>query len=437
MLPPLTSLALSTNSVCMQQFWYAVHLPSFHVIVLSSPAPTMSIRTDRPEYTPANPLLRGILSLFGDENSADVIFDVGGQETFHAHRSILKGCAPQLAEYCDGIEDTPVPITGVEPDIFRHLLYYVYGGALPIQVLSNHSRDIINACNVFGIGHLKVEAEGWYVKSTPITLDNFVDNLHFSDTKKLALLKETVMSFLLEHEEEALNKISEQDVPQSESMLTDILTALAQKKRKRKRGDFQFKTMPINDMREMLEKSGLDIDGTRDMLIHDLEKRYNGEEGAVVESSTIPEFNGFYEVSSAYDSAPTYKKTGKYCGEEVDFTIWRRPRSDTNREQWCISIVPSGHDPNSDDAIDFFSADSESTTKGQPPMFGWVALYSHDNDILSEIRVTQISAEEDSDAEVAGSSIQLTTREVDTMDHDALLRELQSESDSSADEGSD
>ena len=68
-------------------------------------------------------------------------------------------------------------------------------------------------------------------------------------------------------------------------------------------------------------------------------------------------------------------------------------------------------------------------------MFGWVALYSHDNDILSEIRVTQISAEEDSDAEVAGSSIQLTTREVDTMDHDALLRELQSESDSSADEG--
>ena len=81
-------------------------------------------------YVPQNPCVRGILKLFLDEKNADVVFDVNdghGEEKFHAHRSILQGCAPELYEYCEGCEEdsNSIPIKGVKTQIFRHLLYYV------------------------------------------------------------------------------------------------------------------------------------------------------------------------------------------------------------------------------------------------------------------------------------------------------------------------
>jgi len=128
------------------------------------------------------------------------------------------------------MEMTSVPITCVEPEIFRHLLYYVYGGTLPDKVFSERSKDIIEAVDSFGIGNLKVEAEGWYVKSIAIKLDNFEEKFYFADTKKCALLKEKVMDFLLQNETDALDKLSKGDVPQSESMCADFLAALERKR---------------------------------------------------------------------------------------------------------------------------------------------------------------------------------------------------------------
>ena len=74
-----------------------------------------------------------------DEKRTDVVFEFNLKEKFYAHRLILRVCAPALAEFCGGAEDvtstimgvTSVPITGVQPDTFRHLLHYVYGGTVP------------------------------------------------------------------------------------------------------------------------------------------------------------------------------------------------------------------------------------------------------------------------------------------------------------------
>jgi len=232
-------------------------------------------------FIPTNPCLRGVLSLFLDEKSADVIFEFNGndghEKNFYAHRLILQACAPSLFEFCDGAgqDMTSVRITGVKPEIFHHLLYYVYGGTIPDNVFSESAKDIIDAADRLGIGNLKVEAEGWYVKSTPITLDNFVENLYFSDTKKCALLKERVMDFLVQNEAEALEKLStQQDTPQSESMLTDFLTASARKKRRMDPNDYNF--MSIDAMRRKLDAKGVGVDGTREMLICALKKCYGG-----------------------------------------------------------------------------------------------------------------------------------------------------------------
>ena len=92
-------------------------------------------------FIPKNPIMNNILKSFNDEESADVVFEVGGNSgnrgeegsckktktstIFYAHRLVLKDGAPLLAELCkpSGGSVATVSITDVEPYIFRHMLY--------------------------------------------------------------------------------------------------------------------------------------------------------------------------------------------------------------------------------------------------------------------------------------------------------------------------
>ena len=146
------------------------------------------------QFIPENPINKNILNKFNDEESSDVIFEVDDQSgdaragkraktttTFYAHRFILHDGASTLAEMCKqtsgGEATTSVSITDVKPEIFRHMLYYLYGGKLIDEDLKENAKDIINACDKYGVVSLKLEAEVSYVKSTMLTNDNIIDNL--------------------------------------------------------------------------------------------------------------------------------------------------------------------------------------------------------------------------------------------------------------------
>ena len=86
----------------------------------------------------------------------------------------MKNNASALYEMCRGSSDvgiTTVSITDVKPEVFKFMLYYTYGGKLSEEDLSNNAKDIINACDKYGVVNLKLEAEACYVKSTEITMD--------------------------------------------------------------------------------------------------------------------------------------------------------------------------------------------------------------------------------------------------------------------------
>ena len=165
---------------------------------------TIEVRMKRDEPTapsspmpfiPKNPITNNILKSFNVEESADVVFEVGSgnQEggnsskkaktstNLYAHRLVLKDGAPLLAELCKpsagGGSIATVSIADVKPDIFRHMLYYVYGGKLAEEELKMNAKDIIDACDKYGVVGLKLEAEACYVKSTTTTIDNMMDNL--------------------------------------------------------------------------------------------------------------------------------------------------------------------------------------------------------------------------------------------------------------------
>jgi len=236
------------------------------------------------QFVPPNPFNKNVDKLFMDEETADVLFEVGGEQakgtttrkkkraksttTFHAHRILLKNNASTLYEMIgesdEGGGSTTISITDVKPDIFKHMIYYAYGGKLTDEELKTNAKDIIDACDKYGVVNLKLEAEAIYVKSTTFTIDNMMDNLLYADSKNLALLKEAVMDYVVANKRDIIGKVSFDNVPGS--TCTDILTAMA--RGEAGEGDSNdYNNMRVGTLRKMLDEKGLDVDGSRESMI--------------------------------------------------------------------------------------------------------------------------------------------------------------------------
>ena len=268
-------------------------------------------------FVPRNPCQSLIKATFLDEETSDVCFEVAnGNEvteengakrakcstSFHAHRFVLRTCAPMLACLCgvDCGKMAAVSITDVKPEVFRHMLWYVYGGSIPEQDLKTHAKDIIDAADKYSIVSLKLEAEVAYVNATQITMENAMENLLYADSKNCALLKETVMDYLVENDIEAANtsKISFDDFPGH--VVKDLLVATARSKREYKRevdnknnnNDVasDLNTMRVSELRKWLQERGLDVDGSREAMIETLRK--NVHDYVDESSSEEEEFDG-------------------------------------------------------------------------------------------------------------------------------------------------
>jgi hypothetical protein len=254
----------------------------------SSPSPFI------PENPSACKIIQG---LFLDEKSADIAFEVkmgerpkdnapkiamASPETFPAHRLILVNCSSILADLCasGGGENrtTPIEISDVSPDIFRLLLSYIYGMPISNNDMTIHAKEIINAADRFGITGLKLEAEAYLVTNTTFGVENVKDLLIYADSMNCALLKEVAMDYMLENKDVVLENIRFDDAPGS--LVNDVFAAIA--RAETKRGDnieisdqgssnnnsaSHFNSMRISELRQKVHEKGLDVDGSREMLI--------------------------------------------------------------------------------------------------------------------------------------------------------------------------
>jgi len=254
---------------------------------------------------PENPLAKNILSKFMDEESADIIFEVESTNfgrkrsktttTIHAHRFILQQFSSTLDEICKPGEDqvirykrgdgmTTITITDANPNTFKRMLFYMYGGKLSNDDMKQHAKSIIDVADKYGIVGLKLEAEAAYVTSERITIENVIDKLLYADSKNLALLKEAVMDYLVKNGKEAMTKLSFDNVPGS--AMKDLLAAMT--RGKSEEGEDKtaksvlndYNTMRVNTLRKLLHEYGLDVDGSREMMIARLEEDTAREEKA-------------------------------------------------------------------------------------------------------------------------------------------------------------
>jgi len=184
----------------------------------------------------------------------------------------LKDISIVLSELCKPVGGggiTTVSITDLSPDTFKLMLYNAYGGKLSDEELKDNEKDIIDACDKYGFVHLKLEAEAIYVKSSEITMDNMIDNLLYADSKNLALLKETVMDFIVENKHSIIGKVSFDNFPCH--LVTDLLTAVSRGEQPDAGGKedecVKYNKMRVGTLRKMLEEKGLDVDGSREAMI--------------------------------------------------------------------------------------------------------------------------------------------------------------------------
>ena len=243
-----------------------------------------------PEFIHKNPINKNILKLFGDEDTADVIFEASTSSgsdnnddedtnkrskttvTFYAHLIILQDGAPFLAELSkagsSGEGITTVSINDVTHNVFKHVLFYAYGGKITEDDMKTNTKDIINAADKYGVVHLKLEAEEYYSKSTTLNINNVLDNLLYADSKNLALLKEAVMDFILANGDDVMDKVSFSNVPGD--AVKDLLAAVSRGKAKSSSSDKaadNYHKMRVATLRKMLDEKGLEVDGSRESMI--------------------------------------------------------------------------------------------------------------------------------------------------------------------------
>ena len=247
-------------------------------------------------FVPKNPFANVMEEMFNDEATADICFEViAAGETeedernkrvktttpFYAHRLILQKRAPMIAALCESNEGggfVTATVNDIKPEIFQHLLSYVYGGIISEKQLKTHAKDIIAAADKYSIVNLKLAAEAAYVESTDTSLDNAMDHLLYVDSRNCALLKEAVMNFLAENHFEAAANISFADFPAH--VVKDLLIAVGRKSKKVAGNgtnveDVELTTLSVSELRRKLHKMGKEVDGSREAMIESI-KRHSG-----------------------------------------------------------------------------------------------------------------------------------------------------------------
>jgi len=99
----------------------------------------------------------------------------------------------------------------------------------------------------------------------------------------------------------------------------------------------------------------------------------------IVSGAGMCEVNGIYSFHSLLHDAGMYRRTGKYQGQEVEYSLYRC-KIDSWTLRWFISIVPDGCEPGNESDLDFYFAPASQrdgaghVSSIRPPTSRWQAI---------------------------------------------------------------
>lgn len=267
---PLVAFFLRSD-VIENKHTYLVSGKNLHMDVsIQTVEPSSTFGSHATKFITAN----NLLSLYMSEKLADVSFNVGGR-VFKGHSQIIMANAPLLADFFNqqAVDCESVLIHGIDPNVFDHLLRFVYGEQLPSESeMLKHGKDIIEAANMFDLVALKVGVESELVKKRIIDKSNVCEYLVFADAKTCALLKEYSIEFLKLHLRDVLNSPHSNELRESAELLEEVLRSVANAPRPHAS---YVGTQSVSSLRFELQRRGLSVDGTKEALISRLEAARN------------------------------------------------------------------------------------------------------------------------------------------------------------------
>ena len=173
----------------------------------------------------------------GDQETADVVFDLQG-EIMVAHKCIIKSNAKDIYVMCEGYNnESPMPITDVDKDIFNIMLTSLYGGEVFPEEWKKHSEAILKAASKYGFDTLKSEAEVWCAKSLKFTVDNVISKFMEADGNGHALVKAAAKKFIMENGKDVVASESFELLHESLPLMREVVAASFDNNKKRKRED--------------------------------------------------------------------------------------------------------------------------------------------------------------------------------------------------------
>lgn len=215
-----------------------------------------------------------ISSLLFDEESADICFDVSSPSDdtkqsvkVYAHRAILKARAPDLFRLCTGYDvSNSMPISDVEPDIFRELMRYIYGLYMDNTNWGKDAKAILEAANKYDVANLKVTAEAWYVTYFEFTAENVTDQFLYADAMSCPLLKEAAVNFMVDNGVDVFSSDSFNTILEARGLTRELFLMMA-KKLDSSSDSAAVDLMSIDDLKIRLNEYRFAVDGDREMLV--------------------------------------------------------------------------------------------------------------------------------------------------------------------------
>jgi len=240
---------------------------------------------DKPtKWMPTNTVCADMLKMLesDDPDDYDVTFQVGDKEPclFYAHLNVLKVRAPVLAEIAGDSCDsrTTILIENIEPEIFQILLRSIYGGEIPDKnVLTSDVRMIIRAADRFGCTGLKLAAEA-EMAAEGIDVDNAAELILLADGANCAMLKEAAMDYFAANAQTVMDSKGFEQVKESPAIMAELMSVALGVNKKRcfassgADSSRDFKRMRVAALRQKLDDRGLDVDGSKEMLVTRLEE---------------------------------------------------------------------------------------------------------------------------------------------------------------------
>ena len=248
---------------------------SLHVDLIIQPKQRVAYS----QVSSPNMLANNMLALLDDWRLADIFFEFHNTIRCGAHRFVLRVMAPDLERLCiigDPNKICNVVIENTSVDVFKYFLRYIYGGGLPSEdFLLENGKELIDVSNRYGVTSLKMDVEAFLVTSNVINVTNVVDYFLFADGLDCALLKENALAVFLSRPNDIIGSEHFHDmVAKSPKLMTELLKSSIDNGRMPVSTDadsHDLKKLSVIALRQKLQQKGLDMDGSKEMLISRLE----------------------------------------------------------------------------------------------------------------------------------------------------------------------